>query len=65
MIRRLPLPAEIGNPAPMLINFLDGNIERIPCDELILDMAKSKQYLGTMMQAVPIGREVARLYVAV
>ncbi|KAK9783861.1 putative polyketide synthase [Seiridium cardinale] len=63
LVRHSPLHAETDNPAARLIDFLDGNFERMSCGGLILDTAHSQEHSKTMAHARPVTEEVARRYI--
>jgi len=64
MVRRSPLLADTDNPAARLIDFLEGNFERMSCGGLILDTAKAQEHSAVMAEMQPVEAAVARRYVS-
>ncbi|KAL2813938.1 hypothetical protein BDW59DRAFT_167334 [Aspergillus cavernicola] len=62
-VRTFPGSTELDNPAAKLIEFLDGNFERMSCGGLLLDTDKSREHSPTLAGVGPVSEEVARKYI--
>ena len=61
-VRRAP---QKGNPAATLLEFLEGNYERMSCGGLVLDVSKTMEHSRTLGALGPVSESVIRKYVHV
>ena len=61
-VRRAP---QRGNPAATLLEFLEGNYERMSCGGLVLDVSKTLEHSKTLGAVGPVSEAVVRKYVHV
>ena len=61
-VRRAP---QRGNPAATLLEFLEGNYERMSCGGLVLDVSKTMEHSRTLATVRPVSEAVVRKYVHV
>lgn len=52
-----------GNPASLLVDFLDDNFERMSCGGLLLSTAQATKHSPTLAAAGPVSNELVRRYV--
>ncbi|RYP20460.1 hypothetical protein DL766_008188 [Monosporascus sp. MC13-8B] len=62
-VRTTPGGLGSGNPASMLVDFLEGNFERMSCGGLLLATAHSTEHSTTLASTGPVSAELARRFV--
>lgn len=63
--RRIRAAPQHGNPALALVDFLEGNYERLSCGGLVLDPTNTIEHSPTLAAVGPVSEEIVRKYVHV
>lgn len=61
-VRQCPAAAPHGNPAKVLIDFIEQDFERMSCGGLVLDTRLAREHSSTLRAVGPVSDEVAASY---
>ncbi|KAG6995597.1 hypothetical protein G7Y79_00044g080680 [Physcia stellaris] len=64
-VQRVRKAPQRGNPAANLLEFLEGNYERMSCGGLVLDVSKTMEHSKTLRAVGPVSEAVVRKYIHV